>query len=77
MCPHGSLSWLLGSSASSRRCRVVVMQATEDRTGLDMWCGRGFRNLSTRVRQQSRLIYEGSAAVVGASASRRGVFAAA
>jgi hypothetical protein len=35
------------------------------------------RNLSTRMRQRSRVIYEGSASIAVFSASRRGVFAAA
>jgi len=41
--------------------------------------GNGFaeRNLSTRVRQRSREFYEGSVAVSGDGASRRGVLAAA
>ncbi|HEX9642231.1 MAG TPA: hypothetical protein VGB13_13080, partial [Candidatus Krumholzibacteria bacterium] len=53
----------------------LVLTSLEGLEGIRSLAGGvQIRNLSTRMRQRSRLIYEGSAAV--ASASRRGVLAA-
>ncbi len=66
-----------GKAVTIAGVKVLPMSVTGPAGVLTLVGESKSRNLSTRVRQRSRLLYEGSAAVAGVSASRRGVFAAA